>query len=337
MPVSKQDCYTLATQHPAMPALRAFAEEHAKLEKAVITDALRAWIVGHGAGDLIDWSAPRPARCQTPLSLGKTPTLYLQPIVNRGVHTVRARLGLTLTQAVSSALAWRFGVKPGRYPNRRGVSVVILGCGYPPMAWDQVDASPPKPVLPEPRPVLPETRQTFPNPPPAFPSPPRVLPEPKRPAPRLRITGPVRLETPALLAFEAVRRSASEMGHPPPKSRRMRDDLAPLVVCLPDRPESKPQEKPTQAAVRAPRVDIGSVVCRFCEKRPVASAEAKRDHGACMTCWAASLNHRIANRLTPRASIGPRVAWLKEVHGVTARQAAVLSGMARTTEGRAAR
>ena len=147
----------------------------------------------------------------------------------------------------------------------------------------------------------------------------------------------VRRETPALLAFEAARRSASEMGHPPPRSRRMRDDLAPLVVWLPDRPESKPQEKPTQAAVRAPRVDVGSVVCRFCEKRPVASAEAKRDHGACVTCWSASLNHRIANRLTPRASIGPRVAWLREVHGVTARQAAVLSGMARTAEGRAAR
>lgn len=188
MPVSQEDYFTVGAQHPAMQLLLDDAAKRDTNAKLLVTDALASWVAAHGAGHLLDRTERRKWRPMSPLAAGETATLYLQPVVRVAVATVCRRLGITITQAASCALAWRYGIAPGRYPNRRGEPLEVLECGMPGAEPVVVDLSP----VPKQKPAK--------------------MPKPVVAAPR---RWGDRRETPELLAFEAARREVEQTASGP--------------------------------------------------------------------------------------------------------------------------
>lgn len=132
MPSSTEHYFTLALCHPAKRALVAAASERRISAKIVLTEILAAWATAYDAEHLLDRSAPCLARRVGPLPDNRAASLLLQPFVRAAVVSVCRKLGITVTQAASSALGWWYGVAPGRYPNLYGPAIEVLACAFPP-------------------------------------------------------------------------------------------------------------------------------------------------------------------------------------------------------------
>lgn len=210
MPSSAEHYYTLALCHPAKRILVAAAAARRVSAKILLTEILAAWATAYGAEHLLDRSTPPLARKIGPLPDNRAASLTLQPFARDAVVFVSRKLGITVTQAASSALAWWYGIAPGRYPNLHGPKIEVLACAFP--------ATPPVPadMTCAPRP-LPKPR-TSAKPKPVTPEPvlePK-LETPKREAPPPRFA-PFRdrRETDRLLSFEEARRQAEQTASGP--------------------------------------------------------------------------------------------------------------------------
>lgn len=310
----------IAAQHPARPALHAEAKARGISGRLIVAEAIEEWAIAWGGGDLIVRTKPPFQQKVGPLP-ARAVEVRLGVRLRDAARWVCRHLGLSLTQGASCAMAWRFGIPAGTYAIACGRPLVVEAHGIP----GDGRKLPAEGAL-------------------------AVEGSPGQQAKRDAKADAKREAQAAHAAFVARRVSASELPGratllnprplPTPKeiedrARRTIPGWKPTKTVEPV-PAPVPEPKRVVPAVILPPPEKSDHVCRYCKTRPMASLKEQSAHGACSTCWTASLDRRIADGLMPRQSVEARVAWLTEQGGVTTRQAAVWSGLARQAEGRLA-
>lgn len=331
-PVAKVDggFIRVSTGHPVVTAFVAHATKRKAHPRVLGRKVIEDWCVAHGQ----PLEHRRPKKLRAPervLSADGVLDIWATVALLDCMREMSQRLRMPVATLGIAAMAWHMGLQPGTYKPKNGTVVVL-----PPRAW---------PGAPDDDVHVPAWDRTV-----------KFMRNRGAGTTERAIKAEVartldphheRRETPALLAFEAARRSASEMGSPSasvprplptPKeiedrARRTIPGWKPTKTVEPvPAPASEP--KRVIPAVILPPLEKADHVCRYCKTRPMASLKEQSAHGACSTCWTASLDRRIADGLMPRQSVEARVAWLTEQGGVTTRQAAVWSGLARQAETR---
>lgn len=313
----------LTPEHPCFAPLierAAMAGEH---PRQGFVRALREWLHGHGE------SGPMPVGKLKPWDGGSGSIILTVPkSMLAGVERVRSMLRIGETQAVVAALAVYLGIPPGRHrakrPGRHDLVIDIL----------RPDGTPGEGTVFGPTLINAERAK-------------------KLVAAEARAAAKAEAARQADAAFLAERQRASslpeEAGIMRPRPLLSADQVYLRIVEAAARTGvTLPGATAGQTRPEVRDVDPGAPKdCRFCGRLPMASRERQTDKrapehrgahdvGACVQCWEASRDYRIASGMDPHGDATARVAWLTERKGVSVREAAALAKAAARAKGVAA-